>query len=647
MNFLRTQNVSFELSPIKAIELEASRIKGVISLAQGIPSFSTPQVIKDYVHKKIEEGVCDKYSLTIGLEELREEIAASMAHDGLKYDPMREILCTAGSIEGITASLLASAQPGDEVILPSPTYTSYLGGIAMARCFPRYVALDEENNFDFQIEAIARAITKRTKVILYCNPNNPTGTIYSEANTRALMDLAEKHNLTVIVDEVYKDFYYGDGVHFSPAQLPNAMERLIRVCSFSKAYAMTGWRIGFLFANPDYMRRIVKFHDAMVTCAPVVSQYAGIAALRYGAPYLAEYAEGYRQRRDMAIRALDQMSHIFDYQTPRATYFVFPRVKDSVPLSRDVHKLAYDMLHRTRVAVVPGDAFGPTGQSHLRINYGRDLDVLRDGMDRIAEYFSAKRSASTVSKAPSEILTPTLYRSKASFTSWLLSFGARLYLKRNRPLIVGIAGVRGKTTYKRNIAALMTQVRRSRAGILSYNTELGLPLSILNLMSPRTLSERLSFPFRFLFQALLKTASKEVLILEYGIANEMDAQRLLEIAVPDWLVITPVHTNDINLDSRHAFAGILNLSKRVPVDHILWPANDPLFADAGWQGKATHAIAEPAQNPGERVVIQTPKRSYEVKREFVGHSANLSAVAATRLAELLGADEKQIERFLS
>ena len=183
----------------------------------------------------------------------------SLETEGLSYDPEREILVTAGSIEGITATMLAFTSPGDEVLLPSPSYASYLGAISIAGCVPRYVELDEENNFDFQVEKIKQGITKKTKLLLYCSPNNPTGTLFSQEKTRELVEICRQHNLTILIDEVYKDFYYVDEPHFSATQIPEARGMIVRACSFSKAYAMTGWRVGFVHADKDRISVLLNF----------------------------------------------------------------------------------------------------------------------------------------------------------------------------------------------------------------------------------------------------------------------------------------------------------------------------------------------------------------------------------------------------
>ncbi len=573
----------FELSAIKAIELAAAKIPGSISLAQGIPSFATPEPIREFVCQKIQSGACDKYSLTNGLPVLREEIALSLSEEKLYYDPETEIIATAGSIEGITASLLAVTQPGEEVILPSPTYASYSGAIRLAKCTPKHVALNEEKNFDFDISLIEQAISRKTRAILYCNPNNPTGTIYSEENTRKIMQLAEKHNLFVIVDEVYKDFYYSDHQHFSPACISATRPRLIRVCSFSKAFAMTGWRIGFVLGDAAVMREILKYHDAMVTCAPVVSQYAAIAALRFGKDYLEQFRSEYRKRRDYAIARLDDLSQFVDYQIPCATYFVFPRIKDTVPLARDSRALAYDLLEKYGLATVPGAAFGPSGESHLRINFGREFEDLEEGFDRISKYLNQQNRqevSSSISQRQNQS-SPQEQQSQESLTQKILSACARMYLNRSKVRIIGIAGLAGKTVFKRQIAQKLGESKSVRSSILSYNTALGLPLSILGLKSPQNLSEKLLFPLKLLKNTFLQRDRLDYLVLEYGISSEKTARKLLSIARPDWLIISRVQTGDPSLNQREFLSGLKVLIDATDEHKIFFPEAEPCLEQLG------------------------------------------------------------------
>jgi aspartate/methionine/tyrosine aminotransferase len=399
MRFTRTRHV--RLSPIKEIELAAARRPGTVSLAQGIPSFDTPDVIKQYVKERMDEGAVARYSLAPGLVELRERVAEDLRRDGMAYDPDGEILITVGSIEGIAATLMAVTEPGDEIILPSPSYASYQQVIRMVGCEPVFAPLDEERNFDLDVDAIAKRITSRTAAIFYCNPNNPTGTLYTREQSLKMMELAERHDLMIVTDEVYKDFVFGEREYFSPAQVPEFRDRVVRIFSLSKAYAMTGWRIGYLHASRDVVTEVLKVHDSLVTCAPVISQYAAIAALTLGRDSVQEFRRAYLRRRDLMLTRLDRLSHIFDYQKPTGAYFVFPRVKDTVPLAHDSRALAFDLLERAGVAVVPGSAFGPTGESHLRLSYGRDDADIVESFDRIDAYFGR-----TTGRASEQSITP-------------------------------------------------------------------------------------------------------------------------------------------------------------------------------------------------------------------------------------------------
>src|SRR2546427_11357653 len=282
--FARTAHM--KLSPIEEMGLAARRGPGVCALSQGAPSFDTPERLKAFVQQKIAEGACAKYSLTPGLPQLRELIAESLLREGMHYDPESEIIVTCGSIEGIAATLLTLTQPGDEVILPTPSYASYQEVVRMAGCTPRFAVLREEDNFAFDLDAFEHCLSARSRAILYCNPNNPTGTVFSQTETLALVELSERYGLFLVIDEAYKDFVYTKEPYYSPAQLAAARSHVLRVFTFSKAYGMTGWRGGYSPAHPRTPRRLLKVHDALVTCAPVVSQYAPIAAPEYGEAHL-------------------------------------------------------------------------------------------------------------------------------------------------------------------------------------------------------------------------------------------------------------------------------------------------------------------------------------------------------------------------
>ena len=423
--FVRTKNI--KLSAIKQMELLASKIPDVVSLAQGIPSFDTPEIIKKAAVKALNRGVVAKYSLTYGLPELRETIEQKLAEENMYYDFEKEIIATAGSIEAITAALIAiiesyetkSRKIKNEVILFSPSYASYPEAIKVAGGQPVFVNLTEDKGWQIDLKNLAKKITNRTAAIIICNPNNPTGTIFPKEDLLKIAELVWKRKIFIICDEVYKDFIYADergsetnleadqrgSAFFSLAQIPELRKIVIRVFSLSKAYAMTGWRIGFLHSDEENVSEIVKVHDSLVTCAPVISQYAAMAALDFADKEIEEFRQKYQERRDLICQHLDDLPELFSYQKPQGSYFVFPKIiqyKEVRPhkINRQFREVeppkikstswnfAIDLLNKAQVAVVPGLAFGPSGEGHIRMSFGRSEKDINEAMKRIKNYFT-------------------------------------------------------------------------------------------------------------------------------------------------------------------------------------------------------------------------------------------------------------------
>lgn len=660
-----------KLSPIKEMELAASRVPGVVSLAQGIPSFDTPEPIKTFVQQKIAEGACAKYSLSPGLPQLRELIAESLLQEGMHYDPDGEIIVTCGSIEGIAATLLTLTQPGDEVILPSPSYASYQEVVRMAGCTPRFAPLREELNFAFDVEAFERSLSPRTSAILYCNPNNPTGTVFSKEETLALVDLAERHGLFLIIDEAYKDFVFNKEPYFSPAQLHDQRSRVVRVFTFSKAYGMTGWRIGYVHSDARNIREILKVHDALVTCAPVMSQYGAIAALEYGATHLAEFRRAFKERRDQTLEHLDALSHIFDYQRPEGAYFVFPRVKDIVPRARDSRRLAMHILEQAKVALVPGVAFGPSGEAHLRINFGRELTDLDTAFERLQTYFrqqlplSHRIAALPVSSVPMEA-PPSIpvsvgnVRGKAArrffrraATRYLQGL-ARIFLRRKKPLVVAIAGNRGKTVVKRLFGELLSPHYRVRTNPRSYNTEIGLPLAVLNAeLETKHSWKTLWALVRAAWTAFASRENVDVLVLELGVRKRGDMRQLLRTVRPDITVLTaltPSYENDIE-GVRIQQEEMRTLCQSVGSHCRLLVENTDRLLEETVQALALTfvplGLAQWSRN-GQGLVLRSDKRAYPVTRELIGKSERIAIQAAVLLAERwTKLTESDISKFLA
>jgi len=401
--FLRTKNI--KVSPIKQMELLAARIPDVVSLAQGVPSFDTPEIIKKASIKALKRGVVAKYSLTPGLPELRETIEQKLAEEEMYYDFEKEIIVTAGSIEAITASLIALINnKKNQVILFSPSYASYPEAVKVAGGQPVFVNLIESKNWQIDFKQLVRKINSRTAAILLCNPNNPTGTFFPKEDLLKIAELAHRKKFVIISDEVYKDFVYEDSIlktsdvqninddfgasdvqrlnFFSLAQIPELRKIVIRVFSLSKAYAMTGWRIGFLHSDEENAKEILKIHDSLVTCAPVISQYAAISALDFSDKEVEEFRQEYQRRRDLICRHLDELSDFFSYQKPNSSYFVFPKILKT----KSSWKFALNLLEKAHVAVVPGVAFGPSGESHVRMSFGRRKEDINGAMERIKKF---------------------------------------------------------------------------------------------------------------------------------------------------------------------------------------------------------------------------------------------------------------------
>ena len=669
--FARTANV--KLSPIKAMELAASRVPDVVSLAQGIPSFDTPEPIKSFVQQKIAEGECATYSLTPGLPQLREYIAESLLREAMHYDPDQEIIVSCGSIEAIAATLLALTQPGDEIILPSPSYASYQEVVRIAGCTPRFAPLREEQNFAFNEEAFEACLSPHTRAILYCNPNNPTGTVFSEAETRALVALAERHNLFLIIDEAYKDFVYTPEAYFSPAQVAEVRQRIVRIFTFSKAYGMTGWRVGYLHSDARNVQEILKVHDALVTCAPVVSQYAALAALEYGHEHITTFRQAFKQRRDLTLTYLDQLSHVFDYQKPEGAYFVFPRVKDVVAHAHDSHALAYDILEKAKVAVVPGIAFGPSGEAHIRLNFGRESDDITTAFERLSEYFSpaaarriqpaqrpASRPAASVPGHSPSLPAPGIARDLFShrrlrgFAVLLLRALARLRLWRKNPQVIAIAGSHGKTVIKRIVTELLARRYRVQPNPRSYNTDIGLPLAILNIELASVRLRDLARGFaQAIWTTLFKTEAPDILVLEFGVRHRGDMQQLIRTVIPDIAILTtltPSYSTDVEelhtlQDEMQMLCRAAGASCRFVID-----GDDPLLQDViAALPRPPLLLRRSAWSAEEsRLQLQSPERRYAVTREIIGENERFSVQAAVAVAERwTDLSPTEIQRFLS
>ncbi len=383
-------NVSKRVKQIKKSAIhEMTRLSkqydDVSFLSWAKPTSGTPQHINDAAISAIKNGLVGGYSQNDGLPELREEIVKKLKRDNNIKANISELLVTVGAIEGLAAAVMATIDPGDEVILPTPTYSTHIRQVELASGKPVLVPLMEENNFALDIQAIKDAISSKTKAIIYCSPSNPTGTVFSEEQLRQIAEIALENNLTIITDEAYEYFVFDDKKHFSIASMPEMKKNVISTFTFTKSYAMTGWRIGYLHADEELIPQIKKAHIPFAICAPVVSQYAAIAALKGSQNCIKEFKNHYLNTRNLMCERLDNLGSVFDYVKPDGSYLMFPKIllkegKDSISFCKN-------LLKEAKVSTTPGIAFGPTGESHLRLSFCVPEETINKAFDRMENYF--------------------------------------------------------------------------------------------------------------------------------------------------------------------------------------------------------------------------------------------------------------------
>jgi len=362
----------------------SKEIDDVAFLSWAKPTSGTPDHIKRAAIQAIEQGKTGGYSPSEGLAELRQEIVAKLQRDNQIEATISQVLVTVGAIEGLAAAVMAAVDPGDEVILPTPTYSTHIRQVQMASGVPVLVPLLEHEGFALDTEAIERAITPKTKAILFCTPSNPTGTVFAEPALRELARLALANDLVIITDEAYEYFVFDEQKHFSLASMPEMARQVISCFTFTKTYAMTGWRIGYLHAHEDWIPQIKKAHIPFAICAPVVSQYAALAALQGPQGCVDEFRRHYRTTRDLMCQRLDALPDIFSYQKPGGSYLMFPRIL--VEEGKDSTAFCKRLLREAHVSTTPGVAFGPTGESHLRLSFCVPEETINTAFDRIERF---------------------------------------------------------------------------------------------------------------------------------------------------------------------------------------------------------------------------------------------------------------------
>jgi aminotransferase len=363
-------------------------MKDVISLGVGEPDFVTPWHIREAAIYALEHGRTS-YTSNLGLLKLREVIAAHLAKKfHVNYSPKNQVLVAVGVSEAMDLAFRAVINPGDEVIYHEPCYVSYAPGIAMTHGVPVPVSCKAEDGFAVRVEAIQKAITPRSKVLVLNFPTNPTGGTMTRPELEKIADLVLRHNLLVITDEIYAELTF-EGEHVSIASLPGMVERTIFLHGFSKAYAMTGFRVGYACGPVEIVEAMMKIHQYSMLCASIISQEAAIEAIEHGEQDTTEMREQYRLRRNYIVKALNDMG--LKCHLPRGSFYAFPSIKATGLSSKD---FAVKLLEQEKVACVPGSAFGPSGEGYLRCCFATALEQIETAMQRMDRFLKRSKGVS-------------------------------------------------------------------------------------------------------------------------------------------------------------------------------------------------------------------------------------------------------------
>ena len=350
----------------------------VIHMEIGRPDFDTPQVIKDAANTALANGNVF-YTSNYGTPELRQAIADKLKRDnGIDYKA-EEILVTIGVGEGTYAAVAAFTEPGDEILVPDPVWLNYIHVPHFFGAVPVSYALKEENDYQIDLDQIESLITPKTKMLVINTPGNPTGVVQSYETLERLADIAKRHNLIVVSDEIYEKLVYDGAKHVSIAALPGMKERTITLNGFSKCYSMTGWRLGYVAAPVEFIKAMVRVHAYINTCAPSFVQEAGITALEKAEPDVHEMVKEYQRRRDYAVSAINAIDGL-SCKTPGGAFYIFVNIK---ALGKTSAEMADYLLDHAKIAAVPGSAFGPQGEGYIRLSYACSYERIVEAMERL------------------------------------------------------------------------------------------------------------------------------------------------------------------------------------------------------------------------------------------------------------------------
>lgn len=375
------------ISAIKEMAMLAAKVEGVASLTWGLPSFRTPEYIRDGVKRVLDEDPdAGKYTMPDGLLALRRLVVEKhRLKTGIEVDADDNVLISAGNMQGLNTLFHTMLDPGDEIILTDPCFASHIQQINLFDGKSVYWPLDEDNGWSLDVEALPALITDKTQAIVLVSPSNPTGKIFTETELTRVGEIALQHDILIIIDDPYSDFVYDNrDRYFNLASVERFKSHIVYLYSFSKSYAMSGWRLSYMVMPAELKHEALKVHDATMICTSSIAQLAGIVAMRQETDHKERFEEILDKRRSLICERLDRASHVFDNQKPEGAYYVFPRV---IAPHTDSRTFSIDLLNNARVAVTPGSAFGPSGEHHIRMAYCVAEETINLAFDRIDEYF--------------------------------------------------------------------------------------------------------------------------------------------------------------------------------------------------------------------------------------------------------------------
>jgi aminotransferase len=360
----------------------AANMQGVVSLGVGEPDFITSWAVREAAILSLEEGRTS-YTANSGLLELRMEIAHYMEKTfHVTYNPEKQIIVTAGASQALDIALRSILNPGEEVIVVEPCFVSYAPLVTMAGGIPKTIQTSMENDFKLLPEDLEASITSNTKALLICSPNNPTGTLLTRDDLTRIAEIVKRHDLIVISDEIYAELAYDDE-YDSMAKIEGMIDRTIVINGFSKGFAMTGWRLGFVCAPKEISEAMLKIHQYTMMCASTIAQYAALEALRNGMPDVEEMRRSYKRRRNLLVKSFNEIG--MECHHPGGAFYAFPSIKMTGLSSQG---FAEKLLIQEKVAVVPGDVFGPSGEGHIRCSYASSTEQLQEAVKRIHRFLN-------------------------------------------------------------------------------------------------------------------------------------------------------------------------------------------------------------------------------------------------------------------